>query len=296
MRPSWQESRYNDKKINLSNNICYDKILLDKIDNLVESKKFNFRQYPDEYIVYKSVSKYHNVDTKNISIGYGLGELIIRILKLKQIKKISIISPTWAMVEVFSNIFNIEHTLTLDYSVNTLYLANPNGVTGKCLSKTEIIELLDKFELVIVDEAYGEFTNEEFSVIDIASERDNLIVLKSFSKSLGLAGLRFGYAIGNENIVNQLQTTRPSCIINNMLITICDDLFKLIPEHVDRMMETKHYIETIYDCIPSHGNYVLLKNEIPGLEDSFMVKKLPNGIIRMALTNLDIFKHATINK
>jgi histidinol-phosphate aminotransferase len=296
MRPSWQESRYNDKKINLSNNICYDKILLDKIDNLVESNKFNFRQYPDEYIVYKSVSKYHNVDTKNISIGYGLGELIIRILKLKQIKKISIISPTWAMVEVFSNIFNIEHTLTLDYSANTLYLANPNGVTGKCLLKNEIIQLLDRFDLVIIDEAYGEFTNEEFSVIDIASERDNLIVLKSFSKSLGLAGLRFGYAIGNENIVNQLQTTRPSCIMNNMLITICDDLFKLIPEHVDRMMETKHYIETNYDCIPSHGNYVLLKNEIPGLEDTFMVKKLPNGIIRMALTNLDIFKHASINK
>ena len=56
--------------------------------------------------------------------------------------------------EVFSNIFGIEHSTKLDYSANALYIANPNGLTGKCLSKTEIIELLDKFELVIVDEAY----------------------------------------------------------------------------------------------------------------------------------------------
>ena len=201
MRPTWQESRYDDQKINLSNNVCYDSMLLTQIDTILKSKNFNFRQYPDEYIVYNSISNYHNVYEKNIAIGYGLGELIIRVLKLKQIKKISIVSPTWAMVEVFSNIFGIEHSTKLDYSANALYIANPNGLTGKCLSKTEIIELLDKFELVIVDEAYGEFANKEYSVIDIASERDNLIVLKTLSKSLGLAGIRFGYAISNEKTI-----------------------------------------------------------------------------------------------
>lgn len=296
MRPSWQESRYNDEKINLSNNVCYDIIVLDKINSLLKTKDFNFRQYPDEYIVYKSISNYHNVNTKNIAIGYGLGELITRVLKLKKIKKLSIVTPTWPMVEVYSNIYGIEHSSGVDFSANALYIANPNGVTGKCLSKHEIIELLDKFELVIVDEAYGEFSKKEFSVIDIAADRDNLIVLKTLSKSLGLAGLRFGYAISNEKIIYELQINRPSCIMNSMLMTISDELFEMIPSHITRMNETKEFIHDNFDCDESHGNFVLIINTPAIIQETFIVKEIPNFATRMSLTNLHIFKDAINNR
>lgn len=292
MRPDWKESRYNDKLINLSNNVCFDTVLLNEVDTMFKTVDINLRQYPDEVIVYNSIAKHHNIITENIAIGYGLGELIIRVLNLKQIKKISIISPTWTMVEVFCQINNIEHTTEFDLSANTLYIANPNGMTGKCLSKNEIIDLLCKFKLVIVDEAYGEFANIEYSVLDLASLYDNLIVLKTFSKTLGLAGLRLGYAVSNVKTIYELQVHRPSCVMNSMLLTSIDQLFDMIPSHINRMNETKQYIESNFDCIKSHGNYVLFKTEIPGIEDKFVVKQLPNGIIRMALTNLELFKNA----
>ena len=289
IRPDWNKLRYNDTKINLSNNICYDYEVLDKMDTLM-TKKFNFRQYPDEYIVYKSIGNHHNIHTSNIAIGYGLGELIKRILSLSKIKKLSIITPTWLMVEIFSNINNIEYSSTLDYTANALYIANPNGMNGSCLTKNEIIDLLGKFELVIVDESYGDFSEKEFSVLTMAPELDNLIVLKTMSKSLSLAGIRLGYAISNNQIIYELQLNRPSCVVNNILIPIIDDLFEMIPSHVSRMTETKKFIETTFECIPSHGNYVLIKNPPSKIEDHFMIKHIPNFASRVALTNLGIFK------
>ena len=115
MRPDWTTSRYNCKKLNLANNVCYDTVLLNHIDQLLNSKKINFRQYPDEYIVYNTIAHYHLINAKNIAVGYGLGELITRILKLKLIKKIAIVSPTWPMVEVFCKILkeNVALDLTL---------------------------------------------------------------------------------------------------------------------------------------------------------------------------------------
>lgn len=288
MRPDWKETRYNDKKINLSNNVCYDHILLNDVSKIIKNTEFNLRQYPDEVIVYKSISNYHKIPLENIAIGYGLGELINRILNLKQIKKLSIISPTWTMVEVFCKLQNIEHSTEYDLTANSIYIANPNGMTGQCLSRSEIIDIIKKFEIVIIDEAYGEFAEIEFSVLALAVKYENLIVLKTFSKTLGLAGLRLGYAISNEKIIYDLQLYRPSCVMNGVLISIIDQLYEMIPSHIKRMKKTKNYIETHYNCIKSHGNYVLIKDDVSVFENKFIIKTLPNGIHRMALTNLDL--------
>lgn len=291
MRPDWTTSRYNCKKLNLANNVCYDTVLLNHIDQLLNSKKINFRQYPDEYIVYNTIAHYHLINAKNIAVGYGLGELITRILKLKLIKKIAIVSPTWPMVEVFCKIFGISCCDHIDYSANAIYLANPNGMDGSCLSQAEIINLLDKFELVIIDEAYGEFATIQYSVLDIAPVQSNLIVLKTFSKSLSLAGLRLGYAIANEDLIFELQLNRPSCVVSSVSLSIIEELFDLIPDHVSRMQATKHYIEQHYDCIASHGNYVLFKEMPDYFNNRIDVKEISTVAHRMALTNLEIFKN-----
>lgn len=292
MRPSWTIPRYNDDRLNLSNNVCYDTILIRDINKIIKNNTFNLRQYPNEFVVYNSISKYHNIPVENISIGYGLGELIIRVLKLDIIKKISIISPTWQMVEVYSKIFNIEFSTELDYTCNTLYIANPSGMTGKCLSKTEIIELLSKFEFVIVDEAYSEFAKIESSVTDLISHYENLIVLKTFSKSLGLAGIRLGYCFSNDKIIHQLQTVRPSGILNSMLTSIIDELFCMIPAHVYRMKESRTYLENKYSCIESNGNYVLMLDTPNFFKENFLIKDIPNIASRITLADIDIFKNA----
>ena len=177
MRPDWTIERYNDIKINLSNNVCYDSNIQEQVNTLLKTRDFNFRQYPNEYIVYNAISKNHKINLRSIAIGHGLGELITRILKLRAIKKLSIITPTWQMVEAYSNIMNINYINKLDFSANALYVANPSGVTGTCMSRDEILHLLDKFELVIVDEAYGEFAQKTFSVLDMAPDMAVIVLV-----------------------------------------------------------------------------------------------------------------------
>jgi histidinol-phosphate/aromatic aminotransferase/cobyric acid decarboxylase-like protein len=292
MRPSWKIEKYNNTKINLANNVCYDTILLNQVSSLIKSTKIDLRQYPEEVHVYRAISAHHEISMDNIAIGFGIGELIVRVLNLKQNKKISIVSPTWPMVETYSEIFNIEYCTKFDETATTLYLANPNGMSGECLTRQQVLELLPKFDLVIVDEAYGEFATIQYSVIDIAAKVDNLIVLKTFSKSLSLAGIRLGYAIANTEIIKQLQLTRPSGVPCGIITPIITDLFNLIPSHVSRMNETRNFLESNFDCIPSNGNFVLMKEPPIGLSDHFLMRTLDNGICRMALADLTMIKNA----
>lgn len=283
LRPDWTVLRYQKEKLDLSNNICYDRILIEDVRKLFS--KSQFRQYPDEAKIYFSLSRHYEIDAKNIAIGYGIGELITRILKLPSLRKISILSPTWPMVEVFSKIFSLPHSLDHDNSSNFLYLANPNGVDGSIISKDVIERFLSSYELVIVDEAYAEFSKTDQSVIDLVGKYDNLIVLKTFSKSLSLAGLRLGYAFSNKSLIADLQLTRPSCVTNGMLTETIDELLSMIPAHVDRMNKTKSILESSYICNESNGNFVLFRDSIQSISDTFLVKNIPDIGMRMALVD-----------
>ena len=83
--------------------------------------------------------------------------------------------------------------------MNVIYLDNPNNPTGKIIPLEEIEEVVKKAaELdiaVIVDEVYGDFMSKENSSISLINQYDNLLIVRSFSKGFGLAGLRIGYVI-----------------------------------------------------------------------------------------------------
>lgn len=289
LRPSWFEHRYNKEILDLSNNLCYDSVLLSQVDSLFKNVKLDVRQYTDEATAYMSLSKFHDIDPRKIAIGYGIGELITRILNLPIINRISIITPTWPMVEVYSKLFGLRFETDLDYSCNTLYVANPNGVNGRCLTRTQIIELLERFDLVILDEAYSDFADSDQSLVHDIDRYKNLIVLKTFSKSLSLAGLRFGYAVSNESIIKYLQEIRPSCSLNSIANCLCDDLLTLIPSHVQRMKETRDFIEATYDCEHSQGNFVIFKSVPESLKSKVLMKTVSTGT-RMSLVDLQTLK------
>lgn len=287
LRPDWKKIRYAEDRLDLSNNICYDAVLLKKIDQIFKHNDISLRQYPDEAVAYKILSDHYNIPMQNISVGFGIGELIIRILQLSLVKKISIVSPTWPMVEVYSKIYQIDHSSCYDNTANVLYLANPNGVDGSIILKSEIENYLNDFDLVIVDEAYADFDSSQ-SVLNQAHLKDNLVVLKTFSKSLSLAGLRFGYAFSNSKIIKELQEKRPSGATTDISIDLLPKLIDLIPEHVERMLYTKKYIEENYNCLESHGNYVIFKSN-PDF-NSAKLKEIKNVGYRMALTDIETFR------
>jgi histidinol-phosphate aminotransferase len=80
---------------------------------------------------------------------------------------------------------------------DALYIANPNGLSGDAIS---IKHLTSKFKYVFADEVYADFYNEHSLLNDWS---DNVIVIKSLSKSLGLAGLRVGFAVASEELTKE---------------------------------------------------------------------------------------------
>jgi histidinol-phosphate aminotransferase len=86
-------------------------------------------------------------------------------------------------------------------NANLLYLDSPNNPTGFQFSKNDLLKLIKEFDgPVIIDEAYADFG--DYSLVGFTKKLENLIVVRTFSKEFGLAGLRLGYFIANKNLID----------------------------------------------------------------------------------------------
>lgn len=90
----------------------------------------------------------------------------------------------------------------VDEKVKVIIICNPNNPTGNIVEQEEIIEILQMGKLVIVDEAYFEFYGK--TSVSLQKKYNNLIILRTFSKWAGIAGLRLGYAIASSFLIKQL--------------------------------------------------------------------------------------------
>lgn len=94
--------------------------------------------------------------------------------------------------------------------------SNPCNPTGAVASRDEVLDFVRSVSCpVVVDEAYGEFCTADFSVLDMAGELPNLIVLKTLSKAFGLAGLRVGFAVSHADIVRAVQKVKSPYNLNS---------------------------------------------------------------------------------
>jgi histidinol-phosphate aminotransferase len=101
----------------------------------------------------------------------------------------------------------------VDKKTRLVFLCNPNNPTGTYFSHTDLVKLLNTLSsdiLVVVDEAYADFAEaDDFpQTISLVNQYDNLLVLRTFSKLYGLAGLRIGYGLGCPGIIADLDKTR----------------------------------------------------------------------------------------
>ena len=285
-RPRWYENYYDNNEIlDLSNNICYDEILKSELIFNIECN--NIFKYPDPAKTYRVLSNYLDIDVRNIAIGYGAGDIILRLLQNFKNHSIGIVVPTYDLARIFAINLGMK-VITDDIErADMLYIANPNGVTGKALSKKEILLLVKKYKYIIVDEAYADFDITNCSVLNEIQNFNNLIVVKTFSESIASPGLRFGYCVSNQIIIEDLQNNRPSTVMTNFTPDIITHLLPKIKDHVSRMLETRNYIEEKYNCISSQGNFTLFKNN---LNFNCKIKETEQNLIRMALTDIKTFK------
>jgi len=240
----------------------------------------------------------NNVSINNISIFPGsisCLEVIFDIFIPKRYQFINMY-PGWDIINIIADKYNIDNmdlSLKEDYSVdynkillkingltNLIYLTNPSFPIGKLLDKDKFIKfmnLLKKDIIVVVDECYMDYisNNIESSVVDLIDKYDNLIVLKTVSKFYGLASIRIGYCISNENITK---------ILNNYNINKHIDKYKY--DLIDKVINNKEYKESVLNYNNSIKNKIYKYLDVKKInyiksETNFMLIETDKNLIEI---------------
>ncbi len=180
--------------------------------------------------LHEKIAEYCKTESKNVFATNGGDEAIELIVTLFG-RRMLIPTPTYNEYEYIGKSRNSEirykNCLSNDisYSLNytkadlkwatLVWICNPNNPTGSIIPKKDILWVLDNTDAIVaVDEAYYEFTGN--SVIDLIKRYKNLIVLRTFSKGFGLAGLRLGYMVSNQSRISYLKVAAQEFNVNRI--------------------------------------------------------------------------------
>lgn len=194
--------------------------------------------YPDPECreLKKSLSRYLGIDSEWFTLGNGAIEIIYWFAHTTTSVRgrVVIPTPTFCEYEVASQKVGAEVTLVplnnfdLDTDkiiekargANAVFLCNPNNPTGMLATKQimKIIENIDNSTKILLDECFIELADnpEANTMIDQISEFDNLVILRSLTKSFGLAGLRVGYSVCNPTLAKKLSTNKIPWNVNSL--------------------------------------------------------------------------------
>jgi histidinol-phosphate aminotransferase len=278
-----------------------DLIFLDANENPFDS---GVNRYPDpqQQELKDVLAGKWEVKASQIFIGNGSDEvidLVIRAYAEPGKDRIITLGPTYSMYEVQAAIQNVEvKEIPLDENFQPnpdkvlsqvterdkiLFICSPNNPTGNLINRESIIALLDNFEgLVFVDEAYVEFSPEG-SVVDLAGKYPNLLVSRTFSKAMGMAGIRLGMGIASEEIIQTLSKIKYPYNVNRLTQQAALDALKTperVEQQVDILLAEREKIKTgltalsfVKRVYPSDANFLLLEvNKAASLVD-FLKKK-----------------------
>lgn len=147
-------------------------------------------------------------------------------------------------------------------------LTTPNNPTGLSIEYEDIARILSVARgFVVVDEAYVEFT-EQRSALDLMERHPNLIITRTFSKAMGLAGLRIGYMLGHPDVIAEFMKSRLPFVVDQLAETVALTLLKkpeIIAQRVALLKQERDHLyaalKNIPDVhvIPSEANFVLFK-------------------------------------
>lgn len=285
---------------------------------MIDKMKYSFdeliRDYPSTmYIENMCISRFFNIDEDKILVGNGAAELISQLQTVLK-GKIGVTIPTFneyvrcfpnheiIEIDTKNNDYSITKELLLSYidKVDNLIIINPDNPSGNYISKEDILEIIEEYskqnKTIIFDESFIDFADKDkrYTLLEdsILEKYKNLIVIKSISKSYGVAGLRLGVLCNSDkNILKTIKDKMPVWNINsfaeyflqifipfkNDYIKACD---KIAEERTRFINELKKidYLE-VYN---SQANYIMCKlNNIKAsdltlslLKNNILIKEL----------------------
>lgn len=175
---------------------------------------------PDQRQLREALEGYVGLGREHIVVGGGSDELIVLLMRLflEPGDQVIDLAPTFGIYSFSTHVCGgevVEVPRDEDFEIDLaavrrkvgprakiVFVASPNNPTGNLATPEQVLGLLDMGLLVVVDEAYFEFAGE--TVAPLVKEHPNLVVLRTFSKWAGLAGLRVGYGLCHPRLVEQI--------------------------------------------------------------------------------------------
>jgi len=305
----------NENKLGCSPNV---------ISSIRQSTLNNISNYPDDSCIQlkKKLAHHFALNHSNFLVTNGSIEALDIIFKTFKMNKIIVPNFTYWAYEAFAKIHNqdvFKIPLEDDFSIDIyklidkakkekessiIFLCNPNNPTGKLVSYEEIAMLLESLRdsLIVIDEAYAEFART--SSTNLIKEYNNLIVIKSFSKAYGLAGLRIGYAVAAEEIIRFLSYSQIPFSVSSIAQIAADaalDDQEYLTYVVDYTEENRKMLQKelmkfqSIETIPSTANFILTKLEITKAVDLFNFLLNNKVVVRLFKQDTNLFNFIRIS-
>lgn len=276
-----QEGRKGKLRLDLNENTmgCSPKV----VEALSRITAEDLSVYP-EYGEFKmKLARYLGISAQELALSNGSDEAIKAVMEtyIEKGNEIILPVPTFSMFGVYAsmasaNVVEIPYNEDLSFptkevlgriSGNTkmVVLVNPNNPTGTAIKDEDILRIVKKAKdsIVLIDEAYFEYYGK--SSKELVRKYDNVVVLQTFSKAFGLAGLRLGCVISNSKVIGSLRKVIPPYSVNSMAVIAADAALEdreFVEKYVKEVKESKKYLRAELERLgvgtyPSEANFIL---------------------------------------
>ena len=288
-----------------------------KLNHLANTfKKIHYYPHQESAPLIQKLSEKFGVNKSQIVLGNGSDEIIQMIagIFLNPDDEIITSKHTFSVYQFVAYLFDASvievpmqsYRYDLEAILNAvtpktrlIFIANPNNPTGTIITHDEITELLNRLDpkiIVVLDEAYAEYVDSPYypRATVLMRSHHNLILLRTFSKIYGLAGLRVGYGIGSEEIIRAMQKIRQPFNLNSLALK-AGELALDEASHIERSLilnkKSKIFLYKELDrlglnYLKSEANFICIFLPISGKEA--MDRLLHEGIIVRPLESFKI--------
>ncbi len=259
------------------------------LEAMREAANESLRLYPapESDSLRETLAVYHGLRAENVFVGNGSDEVLAHafLALLKHDRPLLFPDVTYSFYPVWAQLYDIAcETVPLDDNMRlavddyrrnragAIVLANPNAPTGVALSRAEIAKLLAQHPdiPVVVDEAYVDFGGE--TAVPLIADHPNLLVVRTFSKSRALAGLRVGYALGHPKLIEALSRVKNSfnsypldrIAVAGAVASVEDEAYfqeSLKTIVTERDNATARLKNLDFDILPSSANFVFARHK-----------------------------------
>lgn len=240
------------------------------------------RRYPDPRadVLREEVARRNGVKKENVIVGNGSDDLLTMVFRAFTSPELpmAMLYPSYSLyaelaamqgsevikVPLAEKTFELpENLLSIAEKANLLMITRPNAPTGNSFKFETVREICQKFDgIVVIDEAYADFAPD--NCMELAKTLPNVIVMRTFSKSYALAGLRLGYAVGSEILIEGLMKLKDSYNVDMLSQEIAIAAYndtQYFSQRVSEVKEMRSYLKKELEalgfyCVDSCSNFI----------------------------------------